>query len=115
MATTLSNFSTALQIGAVATSVVTSVNGEKKYIGQLTLTNTAVTAVEVHLYKIDDSETETSGSGGNWLIKRTVQPSKTWNVMGDIGNLVLAGAQKLTVVAGTADVINAECSGTVES
>jgi len=115
MATTLSNFSTALQIGTGATDIAVSAAGEKRYVGQLTFTNTAVTAIEVHLYKLATTATETPGSGGNWLIKRTIQPSKTWNVMGDVGNLVLSNEQTLSATAGTGAVINAECSGTVES
>ena len=115
MTTTLNNFSTAVQLTAIAPDVAVSVSGEKKYIGQFTLTNTSAASVEVTVYKIDTSETETSGSGGNWLTKRTIQPSKVWNVLVDVGNLVLDGAQTLSAVAGTGAVINAECSGTVES
>ena len=115
MATTLNNFSTAVQIGAIATDIAVSVNGEKKYIGQFTFTNTSVAAVEVTIYKIDTSEVETAGSGGNWLTKRTIQPGKVWNVLSGVGNIVLDGAQTLSAIAGTTAVINAECSGTVES
>ena len=115
MATTLNNFSTAVQVGAAATDISVSVAGEKRYVGQLTFTNTSAAAVEVTVYKLATSATETSGSGGNWLTKRTIQPSKVWNVLVDVGNLVLDGAQTLSAVAGTGAVINAECSGTVES
>lgn len=115
MATTLTNFSTAVQVGTGATDLAVSVAGEKRYIGQLTFTNTSASAIEVIVYKLLTSATETAGSGGNWIAKRTIQPGQVWNALAMVGNLVLEGAQTLSATAGTAAVVNAECSGTVES
>jgi hypothetical protein len=113
--TALSNFATAQQIGTGATVIELSTSAENKFVGQLTFTNTSASAVVVTVYKILTSGTETSGSGGNWLIQRTVQPNRTWNTLYDVGNIVIGPSQTLSATAGTGSVINAECSGTVET
>lgn len=115
MPTSLNNFITATQVGDTATDIESTNSLESKFVGQLTFTNTSATAVEVTVYKLPSSSTETAGSGGNWLIKKSVQPSSVWNVISDIGNIVLGNSQTLSAIAGTAAVINAECSGTVET
>lgn len=115
MATTLASFDTATQIGTGATDIVNTSASEVKFVGQLTFTNTSASAVEVTVYKLPTASTETSGSGGNWIAKRTVQPGKVWNVIGDVGNIVLANSQTLSATAGTGSVVNSHCAGVIES
>ena len=115
MPTSLNNFITATQIADSATDIEATNASESKFVGQLTFTNTSVNAVEVTVYKLPSGSTETSGSGGNWLIKKSVQPGSVWNVISDTGNIVLGNSQTLSAIAGTTAVINAECSGTVET
>ncbi len=115
MATNLKNYSTTKQVAVAATSIVSTLDGEKAFVGQLSFTNTSALAVEVIVYKLANADTPTAGSGGNWLAKRAIQPGATWSPIVDIGNLVLGNLQTLWATAGTAAVINAESSGTVES
>lgn len=115
MATNLSNFKTTSQIDVTATTIHATLTGQTAFIGQLSLTNTSALAVEVILYKLPNSGTETPGSGGNWLAKRTIQPGKTWSPLAELGNLVMSEEQTLSATAGTTAVINAESSGTVET
>ncbi len=115
MATTLKNYTTTTHVATTDTSIVSTLEGEKGFVGQLSFTNTSALAVEVIIYKLANADTPTSGSGGNWLAKRTIQPGKTWSPLTDLGNLVLSGLQTLWATAGTDAVINAESSGTVES
>lgn len=110
----LANFSTALQIGTSATEIEATSASETKFVGQLTFTNTSASAVLVTVYKVAAAATETSGSGGNWLIAKTVQPGKVWNVLQTVGNIVLNPSQRLSATAGTAAVINGECGGVIE-
>lgn len=112
--TTLTNFYTS-QIGTSATDLTTTSETEKKYIGQLTMTNTSASAVLVYVYKILTASTETAGSGGNWLVRRTVQPGQTWNVIKETGPIVMGNSQTLSATAATGSVIWAECGGTVEN
>lgn len=115
MTATLASFITNTQVAAAATDIVTTAAGESKFIGQLTFTNTSASAVLVTVYKILTSATETAGSGGNWIAKRTVQPGKVWNVIADIGNVVLAESETLSAIAGTAAVVNVNCAGVIEA
>jgi len=115
MPTSLNNFATATQIGVTATDLEATNASESKFVGQLTFTNTSAGAVEVIVYKLLTSATETAGSGGNWLIKKSVQPGAVWNAIADVGNIVLGNSQTLSAIAGTTAVINAECAGTVET
>lgn len=103
------------QIGTSATDLATTGSGEKKFIGQLSFTNTSASAVEVHVHKLDTATSETTGSGGNWLAKRTIQPAKTWNVIAEVGNIVMDNSQTLSAQAGTASVINGEVGSVTES
>jgi hypothetical protein len=115
MATTLKNYSTATQLDVTATSIHATLVGETAFVGQLSFTNTSALAVEVIVYKLPNADTETPGSGGNWLAKRTIQPGKTWSPLSELGNLVMSEEQTLSATAGTTAVINAESSGTVET
>lgn len=111
----LQNFLTATQIGTSATDITTTAAGQVKFIGQLTFTNTSASPVLVTVYKVLTSATETSGSGGNWLVQRSVPPGKPWNVIQDVGNIVLAELQTLSATAATGSVVNGECGGVLES
>jgi len=115
MATNLKNFETTAQVDTTATDIHDTLVGETAFVGQLSFTNTSALAVEVIVYKLPNADTETPGSGGNWLAKRTIQPGKTWSPLSELGNLVMSEEQTLSATAGTTAVINAESSGTVET
>lgn len=103
------------QVGTSATDLTNTNSSEKKFIGQLSIVNTSASAVLVYIHKLDTATTETTGSGGNWLTRRSVQPGKSWNVVAEVGTIVLGNSQTLSAQADTVSVINAECGGVTES
>lgn len=114
MANTLNSFFTG-QVGTSATDLTNTSSAEKKFIGQLSFVNTSAAAVLVYVHKLDTTGTETTGSGGNWLVRRSIQPGKIWNVIDEVGTIVLKESQTLSAQAATGSVINAECGGVIES
>jgi hypothetical protein len=113
MATELSNFTSETQIGTT-TTLVSTTSTEKKFIGKAVLTNTSTSAVEVTIWRLLTSTTPTSGSGGNWLDKRTIQPGKIW-IVDSLTGQALGNSMSVKATAGTASVVNANLSGAVES
>ena len=114
MANTLDSFYTG-QVGTSATDLAVTNTGEKKFIGQLSIVNTSASAVLVYIHKLASATAETTGSGGNWLTRRSVQPGRTWNVIAEVGTIVLDNSQTLSAQADTGSVINAEVGGVVET
>ena len=112
---TLSEYATDLTIGTGATAIVDTTSAETKFVGQLTFTNTSTSSVLVTVYKLDTSATETAGSGGNWIIKKTVQPEKVWNAISAIGNITLDNLQTLSATAATGSVVKCHCAGVIET
>ena len=113
MATQLSNFTSETQVGT-ATTLVSTTASETKFIGKLVFTNTSVSAVTLTVWRILTATTGTTGSGGNWSSSRTIQPGKEW-VADTLQGQVLGPNMSLKATASTVSVINANCSGTVES
>jgi hypothetical protein len=114
MTATLANFTSETQLGTSDSQLVATTSTEKKFIGKATFTNTSAAAVEVTVWRIATTTTATTGSGGNWLDKRTIQPGKVWECDKLMGH-VLGNSMQIRAVAGAASVINADLSGVTES
>lgn len=114
MATTLTDFTSETQLTASEATLVSTNDSERKFIGMFTLTNTSSSNVEVTVWRLSTSTSGTTGSGGNWIWKKTVPANSTITVDKLIGH-VLGFSQKISALAGTASVINADMSGTTET
>lgn len=114
MATNLANFASEGQLGASAGNMFSTNTSEKKFIGNLTLTNTSTDNVEVHLWRIATATTATTGSGGNWIERITIPAGRTVKPSKLIGH-VLGTSMRVQGQAGTAGVINYDASGTTET
>jgi excinuclease UvrABC ATPase subunit len=114
MTATLNNFVLETQLTASEATLVSTTSSEKKFIGMATLTNTSTSNVEITLWRILTATTGTTGSGGNWLIKRTIPANKTVRLDELIGH-VLGNSSKISALAATASVINVDISGTTET
>lgn len=114
MATTLNNFVSETQLGTSVTSLEVSSNSEKKFIGAASITNTSDSNVEVTLWLLPTSSTESTGSGGNWIFRKTVPKGQTVRVEPIIGQ-VIDNSMTLSGLAGTASVVNVHISGTTET
>ena len=110
---TLENFKSESQLTAAAATVINTNSSETKFIGKATFTNTSASAIEVTVWRLATATTATTGSGGNWLDKRTIQAGKVWECDRLLGHL-LGNSMQVRAVAGTADVINADLSGVTE-
>ena len=114
MASTLGNFTSETQVGTSSTSLVDSTSSEVKFIGKATFTNTSASAIEVTVWRVLTATTPTTGSGGNWLDKKTIQPGKVWEC-DKIQGQALGNSMSIFATAGTGSVINADLSGVTES
>lgn len=114
MTTSLSSFSTAVQLDGTAQTVISTSSTEKKYIGKAVFTNTSASNVTVTVWRLGASTTPTTGSGGNWIQKRVVAPSETW-VCYAVEGQSLGNSEKIVAQAGTASVVNFNSSGTTEN
>lgn len=112
--TTLNNFVTETQLGTSATDLEVSSASEKKFIGAATVTNTSNSNVEVTLWLINTSTTETTGSGGNWIYRKTIPKGRAERIDAIIGQ-VIDNSMTLSGLADTASVINVNISGTTET
>jgi len=114
MASSLTNFTSETQLAVTATSLTTTLSTEKKFIGKVTFTNTSASNVEVTVWRLLTATTATTGSGGNWLAKKTILPGKVW-VCTELMSHTLGNSMEISALAGTADVINADLSGVTET
>lgn len=114
MASTLNNFSSEKQLTSSADSLASSTESEKIFIGKVTFTNTSSSSVEVTVWRIATSTTPASGSGGNWLDKKSVQAGKVWEC-DKLESHVLGNSMSIYASADTDNVINADVSGVTES
>ena len=111
--TVLDNFYSG-QIGTSATDIATTDSNQRAYVGQLSFTNTSTSSVLVTVYLLLTSATETSGSGGNWLLQKNVQPSEIWNPLQKTGALVMDPSFTLSATAATGSVIWCSAGGTLD-
>lgn len=114
MASTLNNFSSEKQLTLTADALASAGSSEKVFIGKATFTNTSSNPVEVTVWRIATATTPTTGSGGNWLDKKTVQPGKVWE-SDKLESHVLGSNMSVFALADTTGVINADLSGVTES
>jgi hypothetical protein len=114
MAATLTHFTEEIQLSATESTLISAGATEKKFIGSIALTNTSTSAVEFTLWLIGDTTTGTTGSGGNWSVKRTIAANSVIRVPELVGQ-VLDNSMKLSGLAGTASVVNVRISGTTET
>ena len=114
MATSLESFKSETQLTTAEVSLTSTTSTQKKFIGMLTLTNTSALAVEVTLWRTAIATVGTTVSGGNWFYKDTISANKTVKVSQMVGH-VLGGEMKVSGLAGTANVINVDMSGTTET
>ena len=113
MTTTLNNFANAVQLSTSATTLISTSASETKFLGNITLTNTSSSNVEVTLWRLLTATSETTGSGGNWIFKKAIPPGLT-KVVG-LPSHVLGPSMKLSGLASTASVVNFDGSGTTET
>ena len=114
MTTTLSNFTSETQLTASEVSMLSTTSSEKKFIGMATVTNTSSSNVEVTLWRLATTTTGTTGSGGNWIYKKTIPANATERIDKIMGH-VLGNSMKISALASTASVINIDISGTTET
>lgn len=114
MTATLGSFSHETKVGTGFTTLVSTTESETKFLGKVVFTNTSALPVEVTVWRILTATTPVAGSGGNWSIKKTIQPGKDKEFTG-IESQVLDPSMSLIATAGTAGVINADISGVTES
>ena len=114
MTTTLNDFTSETQLTASEATLVSTNSSEKKFIGMATVTNTSTSNVEVTIWRLDSGTTGTTGSGGNWLWKKTIPANKTEIVDKLLGH-VLGNSQKVSALAATTSVVNIDISGKTET
>lgn len=114
MATTLTNFVNETQLGTLATTLESSSTTEKKFIGSATVTNTSTNNVEVTIWLLQSTTTEITGSGGNWIYRKTIPAGRTERIEAIIGQ-VIGNSMELSGLAATASVVNINISGTTET
>jgi hypothetical protein len=114
MTTTLTNFTSETQLTASEVVMVSTSASEKKFIGMATLTNTSTDPAEVTIWRLLTATTGTTGSGGNWIYKKTIPANATERIDKIMGH-VLGGSMKISALADVASVINIDISGTTET
>ena len=114
MTTTLASFTNETQLNVSEVTMVEASAVEKKFIGMATITNTSVANVEVTVWRLLTATAGTTGSGGNWLWKKTIAANSTERIDKIMGH-VLDKSMKISALADTPDVINVNISGTTES
>jgi len=111
---TLDDLKSETQLTTSVQALVSTTSSEKKFIGNMTLTNTSTSNVEVTFWRIATSSTETTGSSGNSLFTMTI-PANDWVKVQKMSGHVLGHSMKLSAVAATTGVINVDISGTTET
>ena len=114
MTATLNSFASEKQLTASEVEIVSATSSEKKFIGMATVTNTSTSNVEVTAWRILTATTGTTGSGGNWVWKKTIPANTTERITPIMGH-VLDNSMKISALAATASVINIDISGTTET
>ena len=114
MASTIKVATIETQLTTTITSIAQAGANDKLFIGQATFTNTSTGNVEVTIWRLNESTTATEGSGGNWLVKKTIAPGRTW-VSLEIEGHVLGNSQAIKAKADTDNVVNVDISGAKES
>ncbi len=114
MTTSLSNFKSETQLGTSPGSLITTTGTERKFLGNVTVTNTSTSNIEVTFWRLNSSTTEVDGVGGNWIVKETI-PSGRTVALTQLLTHVLGPSMKISGQAGTTAVVNFDASGTTET
>lgn len=112
MATTLENFLSETQLSTSEATLISTSSTEKRFIGNVTVTNTSAINVDVTFWRIASAGTGTTGSGGNWIINQTIPAGATVR-MDKIISHSLGPSMKISGKASVAAVINVDASGTL--
>ena len=113
MATSLKSIAIETQLTTSASDIVAAESNEKIFIGNVTFTNTSSSNITVTIWRLNTATTATTGSGGNWLVIKTIAPNKTWICYELMGH-VLGNSEVIQSSADTASVVNVDISGTSE-
>lgn len=114
MTTSLTNFKSETQLGTSAATLISTTGSEKKFLGNVTVTNTSTSNVEITFWRLGSSTTEIDGSGGNWIVKETIPAGRTVRINQLLGH-VLGPSMKISGLAAIASVVNFDGSGTTET
>ena len=114
MTTTLNNFTSETQLMTSETTLVSTNESEKKFIGAATVTNTSASNVAITFWRIGVAVTGTTGSGGNWFVNKTIPANQTERLDKLLGQ-VLGNSMKVTALASVTGVVNVDIGGTTET
>lgn len=114
MSTTLAAFSFGNALGTSPTVIAQTNTSQKAFIGNVTLTNTTESDVEVYIWRLLTATTPTTGISGNWLERVTVPAGKVIKLTKLIGH-TLNPAMSITGQAAIANAVNYDGSGTIET
>lgn len=113
MATTLTDLTSETQLTTSESNLILTGSSEKAFIGKAVFTNTSSSNVEVTIWRLSSGSTGTTGSGGNYMVVRTI-PSNSEIAIQELAGMMLGNSMKLSAKAGTASVINVNIAGTIE-
>ena len=114
MAAVLSNLTSETQLTTTETSFVVTGSSEKAFIGKAVFTNTSSSNVEVTIWRLATATTGTTGSGGNFMLVKTIPANTDW-ICNELSGTVLGNSMKLSGKAAAGAVINVNVSGTIET
>jgi hypothetical protein len=114
MATRIDNFKSETQLTTSAVALVSAGNSDVRFIGKASVTNTSTSNIEVIFWRIATASTPTTGSGANWIVRRTIAAGRTEDIS-ELMNHVLGNAMSIFGSAATASVVNFDCSGLIET
>lgn len=112
--TTLNSLITTTQLTDAEVTMFSTSATEKKFIGNVTLTNTSTANVQVTIWKLPTATAGTTGSSGNWIFRKTIAAGETHKVQ-VLSGKVLEVSEKLSALAATTLVVNFDASGTTET
>lgn len=114
MTAQLKSFAIESKLGTSPTNMVVTNTSQTAFLGNITLTNTATTDIEIYIWRLRSGTTPTTGVNGNWIERLTLAAGKTI-VLGKIITHVLGPSMVIQGQAGTANAVNFDASGTIET
>lgn len=114
MATVPNNFVHTTQLAASESTLISTTNAEKKFIGKITLTNTSASSETCYFLIALTATSLTTGSGGNYNAKVTIPPG-TQIDLPELSGQIIGNSMKLSGYASAANVVNVLISGVTET
>lgn len=111
---TLNSFKTTTQLTASEVTMFSTTATEKKFVGNITLTNTSADNVQVTIWHLGSSTVGTTGTGGNWIFRKTIAAGEDFKVQ-TLSGKVCDFSEKFSALASVASVVNFDASGTTET